>query len=119
VNSIPDNAFKLLKPRKDRDGDRDSDDFQNASPSEIVSDRKILLNLVNDIQKLMNSDKPRRALPLLRILIDTLKFMTFEDYTVANGSQLTQSQVLTDIENVIYKIEHAKNKPHPRQEGDK
>ena len=105
ISAIPDNAFKSRERHRGTDYDLDSDDVKSASPKQIQKYRIFLTKEVTEIQKLLNNkNQHEEAIERLKELIRQIQRFTFEDYTVVDGSQFTQSQVIAGVESIIYKI---------------
>ena len=103
VNSIPQNAFQEPRRCKYEDTDelRERDFCQNYASIE----KNVLNHGVTEVQKLLNSKHPDTAIGLLRELIEEIKHFTSSDYPVTDSSELTQQEVVLQIQQIIESLE--------------
>jgi hypothetical protein len=59
---------------------------------------------VSKIQNLLKSKHPGVAIEPLNVLIERIKWMTFNNYEVTDASELTQQQVVDDILSISKKL---------------
>ncbi len=111
---IPDNAFKTWE-QCDHDGNHSSDE---ARVSILISrDRKILARRVSRIESILNSKHPRAAIEPLTELIEDFERMTNRNYTTSDSSELSQSEVISQIRSIIISLKSIKDKHHSDEDG--
>lgn len=92
INSIPEDAFRVSG-------------WDRLCGMTTSKERTILIEMASGIQKILNSKHPEQALVPLRLLINTVKLFTYENYIVADSTELTQAQVVAEIIDIIVSIE--------------
>jgi hypothetical protein len=96
---IPDNAFRSSEWCH-------QDSRWSCGGQAILKDRKRLNDLISRIQSMLNkgklyTDSSRQLIQLFNCLISEIKRITYENYSVADQSQLTRSEVIAQIQSVL------------------
>ena len=106
IQSIPDNAFRLIGKRGQDDFD---DDTKNDIVTRVYNIKKHLLKEVASIQNELNSRENKKAKHSLEKLEEKIKRLTYENYTFLDATQSSQQQVISELQSIIKKIEISKD----------
>lgn len=102
IKKIPDNAFRVWGECQHH---RNQVVEETKVAKEISKYRKDLIKRVNRIQKMINSKNPREAIGSLEALILEIDRITVKNYTASDSSQLSQSDVISQIRSIIVGLE--------------